>query len=140
MKTIYPMELNKELKEEINKTLTDLLKEIGNNRRQLFNKVMGFHTELHRELSKNKIDADREKEIHIEVNRIVKMAHQQLPHLKFKSPQPATATAPSAKPEAKVKPEPKPKPEAKPKPKPEPKAKAKPEAKAKPKAVAKKKK
>jgi len=132
------MELNKELKEEINKALTELLKEIGNNRQQLFNKVMGFHTELHRELSKNKIDADREKEIHIEVNRIVKMAHQQLPHLKFKSPQVATATTPTVKPEPKAKPEPKPK--AEPKPKPEAKAKPKPKPAPKAKPTAKKKK
>ena len=134
------VELNKELKEEINKTLTDLLREIGNNRQQLFNKVMGFHTELHKELSKNKIDADRQKEIHIEVNRIVKMAHQQLPHLKFKTSQPAVAPAPGAKPEAKVKPEPKPKPEVKPKPKPEAKAKPKPKPAPKAKPTAKKKK
>ncbi|HRI78757.1 MAG TPA: hypothetical protein PLR06_04405 [Cyclobacteriaceae bacterium] len=133
------MELNKELKEEIGKTLTDLLKEIGNNRQQLFNKVMGFHTELHRELSKNKIDDNRQKEIRIEVSRIIKMAHQQLPHLKFKVPQ-TTAAVATPRPEPKPKPEvkPKPEPKAKEEPKAKPAAKPKPAPKAKP--VAKKKK
>ena len=83
------LELNKEFKEEINKVFTDLFKEIGNNRQQLVAKVLSQHKELHKELTKNKIDTKRQNEIRAEVSRIVKMAHQQLPHLKAESPKPA---------------------------------------------------
>ena len=122
-------ELNKELKEEINLTLTTLLREIGNSRQQLFNKVLNFHTEIHKELSKNKIDAERQKEIQNEVSRTVKMAHQQLPHLKMNMPKPTAAPKPTPTPKATATP----KPAAAPKPAP-------PVAKSKPKPAAKKKK
>jgi len=79
-------DLNKELSAEINNIFAGLFKEIGNNRQQLTNKVLATHTALHKELSKAKVDANREKEIRLEVSGIVRMAHQQLPHLKAKAP------------------------------------------------------
>jgi len=103
--TYQPMEktqdVNKEFKEEINKIFADCSKEIGNNRQQLALKMLRLHQEINKELSKTKIDAKREKEIRSEVAGMIKMAAQQLPHLKLKAPQPTTASAPS--PPAKMK-------------------------------------
>lgn len=84
-------ELNKELKEEVSKTFADLSKEIGNNRQQLANKVLSLHKEIHKELNTNKVDAKRKQEILNEVSRIVKMAAQQLPHLKMNAPKTVTS-------------------------------------------------
>jgi len=75
-------ELNKEFKDEVNLIFADLFKEIGSNRAQLANKVLGIQKEINKELTKDKIDDQRKKEIRIEVSRTVKMAAQQLPHLK----------------------------------------------------------
>ena len=92
-------ELNKELKEEVNMTFADLSKEIGNNRQQLANKVLEVHREINRELSRNKVDAKRKMEILAEVSKVVKMAAQQLPHLKMNAPKPvATTPKPAAAP------------------------------------------
>jgi hypothetical protein len=86
-------ELNKELKEEVNKIFADLFKEIGSNRAQLSNKVLVLHKEFNKELSKEKVDGKRKAEILSEISRIVKMAAQQLPHLKrIISPKPAMAS------------------------------------------------
>ena len=82
-------ELNKELKEEVNKTFADLSKEIGNNRQQLANKVLEVQREINKELSRNNVDAKRKMEILAEVSKVVKMAAQQLPHLKMNAPKPA---------------------------------------------------
>ncbi len=84
-------ELNKELKDVVNKIFADLSKEIGNNRQQLANKVLSLHKEINKELTKNEIDAGRKKEILAEVSKIVKMASQQLPHLKWGHPKPVPA-------------------------------------------------
>lgn len=86
-------ELNKELREEVNKIFADLAKEIGSNRQQLANKVLSHHKEINKELTKSKVDDERKKGILSEVSRIVKMAGQQLPHLKMHAPKPVTAQA-----------------------------------------------
>lgn len=72
-------ELNRELAEEIHNTVTELLKEIGNNRQQLTNKVLALYKGIHKELTKAKVDAGREQGIRKEVAAIVRMARQQLP-------------------------------------------------------------
>jgi hypothetical protein len=64
---------------ETDSQFSNLLKEIGNNRQQLFNKVLAAHTAIHRELSAGPINSAREKEIRMEVSRTVKMASHQLP-------------------------------------------------------------
>ena len=79
---------NNELKEEINKIFADLAREIGNNRQQLAFKVLGVQKEINRELSKGKVDAKQEKEIRSQVSGIIKIASQQLPHLKMNAPPP----------------------------------------------------
>ena len=91
-------DLNKELKEQINTTFADLFKEIGNNRQQLNNKVLNVQMGIIKELSKGKVDAKRQKEILHEVSATVKMAAQQLPHMKLNLPKPATPSAPSTTP------------------------------------------
>ena len=87
-------DLNTKLKEEINKIFEDLFKKIGNNRQQLANKVIGFHKEINKELSKMQVDANREAVIRREVARIEKMAAKQLPHLEripIRTPLPVAA-------------------------------------------------
>jgi hypothetical protein len=86
-------ELNKELHAEVNATFASLYKEIGNNRQQLANKVLGLHKELNKELGRSTVTEQRKKEILAEVARIVKMAAQQLPHLKFAHPKPVSPSA-----------------------------------------------
>ncbi len=87
-------DLNTKLKEEINKIFEDLFRKIGNNRQQLANKVIGFHKEINRELSKMQVDANREAVIRREVAGIDKMAAKQLPHLEripIRTPLPVAA-------------------------------------------------
>lgn len=87
-------EPNKELAEEIHNIITDLLKEIGNNRQQLTNKVLAMYKVIHKELGKAKVDAARDAEMRKEVAAIVRMARHQLPQHK---------AAPARKPAAKKK-------------------------------------
>ena len=142
-------ELNKALREEINKIFADLSVEIGKNRQQLANKVLSAHMAINKELSRNAINADREKAIRHEVAAVVRMAHQQLPQMKFSlpkaegtpkpAPKPAPRTEavkpalkPAPKPEIKLAPKPvkpAPKPIAKSKPTPKPASKPAPKAK-----------
>jgi len=87
-------EPNKALAEEIHNTITDLLKEIGNNRQQLMNKVLAIYKGIHKELTKDKVDAEREKGIRKEVAAIVRMARHQLPqHITPPAPKPAKKKA-----------------------------------------------
>ena len=88
--------LNQELKESINKIFADLFKEIGNNRQQLSNTVLSAQMSINKELSKDTIDANREKEMRNEVSAIVRMAAKQLPHLKMKASNPAATSKPPA--------------------------------------------
>ena len=87
-------EINKELKEEVSRIFSDLSREIGNNRQQLANKVLSIHKEINKELTRNEIDANRKKEILSEVSRTVKMAAQQLPHLRMAPPRQAAPVPP----------------------------------------------
>src|SRR5258708_692469 len=90
-------DLNAKLKEEINKIFEDLFRKIGNNRQQLANKVIGFHKEINKELTKTQVDANREAEIRREVAGIEKMAAKQLPHLEripIRTPLPVAAPRP----------------------------------------------
>ena len=97
--------LNQELKESINKIFADLFKEIGNNRQQLSNTVLSAQMGINKELSKDKIGAEREREIRNEVSAIVRNAAKQLPHLKMQAPKPATPKpAATPKPPAPAKP------------------------------------
>ena len=89
-----PSEFNPELKEEVSKILSQLYREIGNNRQQLTNKVLGLHREINKELNASKVDAERAKGILAEVARIVKMAAQQLPHLKMNPGRPVAPSVP----------------------------------------------
>jgi hypothetical protein len=73
-------ELNSELQATVNKRFEELLKEIGPNRQQLSTKVSMAYHELHKELSKEKVDAKRKGIIMQEIKNIEKMAAQQLPH------------------------------------------------------------
>jgi hypothetical protein len=84
-------ELNSELQTTVNKRFEDLLKEIGPNRQQLSTKVSMAYHELHKELSKEKVDAKRKGAILQEIKQIEKMAAQQLPHHLKK---PGTVSAP----------------------------------------------
>jgi hypothetical protein len=86
-------DLNGKLKEEVNKIFEDLFRKIGNNRQQLANKVIGFHKEINKELTKTTVDAKREVEIRREVAGIEKMAAKQLPHLERTPPRTATPVA-----------------------------------------------
>lgn len=85
-------ELNQEFKDEISKTFASLFKEIGNNRQQLTGKVLSHHKEIYKELNKEEVGEERKKEIRQEVSRVVKMASQQLPHLKMVAPKPVMPT------------------------------------------------
>jgi outer membrane biosynthesis protein TonB len=122
-------ELNKALRDEINKTFADLSVEIGKNRQQLANKVLSVHMAINKELSRNVIDANREKAIRQEIASVVRMAHQQLPQIKFNlpktegAPKPASKPKPVPAPKSEVKPAAKPEVKRKPTPKPTPKAK-----------------
>ena len=89
--------LNQELKESINKIFADLFKEIGNNRQQLSNTVLSAQMGINKELSRDTVDAKREKEMRNEVSAIVRLAAKQLPHLKMQAPKPA-APKPAATP------------------------------------------
>lgn len=112
-----------QLKTTIRQRFDDLYHRIGTNRQKLASTVLSVDQSINKELTKEKIDTAREKQILNKVREIEREANKQLPHLhKVVTP------APSA---SKVKPEAKPKAEAKPKP--EKKEKQKTEAKAKPK-------
>ena len=127
-KTLSADQLNN-LKTTVRQRFDDLYHRIGTNRQNLANTVLLVDQSINKELTKEKIDTTREKQILNKVREIEREANQQLPHLhKVVAP---TASAPKPKPEAKPKPEMKPKPEAKPKA--DKKEKPKAETKAKPK-------
>ena len=75
-------EFNRELRDQINKTFTELFDEIGNNRQQLFNKVLSVHQRINKELTKSAADANKQKEILREVSATLRMASSQLPQIK----------------------------------------------------------
>jgi len=118
-----------QLKATVRQRFDDLYHRIGTNRQKLASTVLLVDQSINKELTKEKIDTAREKQILNKVREIEREANKQLPHLhKVVAP---TAAAPKPKAELKPKAEPKPKAEAKPKP--EKKEKPKAEAKAKPK-------
>ena len=141
------------LKEAIRQRFDELYHRIGKNRQNLFNKVLFEHQHINKELTKEAIDEDQEKDILRRVREIERTANNQLPLVHKVAPQivppptPRAAAAPQApkppKAEKPLKPEKESRPKevkAKPKPKPEPKAKAKAESKGQAKAKAAKKK
>jgi hypothetical protein len=106
------------LKTTVRQRFDDLYHRIGTNRQKLANTVLLVDQSINKELTKEKIDTDREKQILNKVREIEREANKQLPHLHK-----VVATSPQA---------PKPKPEAKPKVEERPKVEAKPKVKPKP--------
>jgi len=112
-----------QLKTTVRQRFDDLYHRIGTNRQKLANTVLLVDQSINKELTKEKIDTAREKQILNKVREVEREANKQLPHLhKVVMP---TPSAPKIKAEAKPKPEAKPKAEKKEKPKPETKAKPK---------------
>lgn len=149
------------LKEIVRQRFDELYHRIGKNRQNLLNKVLFIHHQINKELTKEDIDSDHEKDILRRVREVERSSDSQLPHVhKVVQPMPAPASpstvakpAPAPKPpkpekpvkeskpvEPKAKEKPKPKSEPKAKPKSAPKAKAKSESKGQAKAKAAKKK
>ena len=137
------------LKETVRQRFDELYNRIGKNRQNLFNKVLFEHQHINKELTKEAIDEDHEKDILRRVREIERSADSQLPHIqKVAHPTSAPTASPAPKPpkaEKPAKPEKESKPkeqkqEVKAKPKPEPKAKPKSESKGMTKAKAAKKK
>lgn len=145
------------LKETVRQRFDELYQRIGKNRQNLLNKVLFVHHQINKELGKDPIDADQEKDILRRVREVERSADSQLPHVhKVVHPMgtpatPSTSATPAApKPPKLEKPKPeKPVKESKPveqkakeksKPKSEPKAKVKSESKGQAKAKAAKKK
>jgi hypothetical protein len=128
------------LKETVRQRFDELYQRIGKNRQNLFNKVLFEHQHINKELTKEAIDGDQEKDILRRVREIERSADSQLP-LFHRAGHPATTPAspsavtpstpkapkpPKVEKPAKQEKESKPKEtKAKAKPKPEPKAKAK---------------
>jgi hypothetical protein len=152
-KTLSADQLNN-LKEQIRQRFDELYHRIGKNRQNLLNKVLFVHHQINKELTKEDIDDNQEKDILRRVRETERSADSQLPHIHkvvqptLASAAPSSSTAPVAapkapKPEKPAKPEKEAKPKeqkAKAKPKPEPKAKTKSESKGMAKAKASKKK
>src|SRR6478736_3410464 len=115
-----------QLKATVRQRFDDLYHRIETNRQKLANTVLLVDQSINKELTKEKIDTAREKQILNKVRETEREASKQLPHLhKVVTSGPSSPSAPKAKPEPKPKPEAKPKAEKKEKPKPEPKAKPK---------------
>jgi hypothetical protein len=110
-----------QLKTTIRQRFDDLYHRIGTNRQKLANTVLLVDQSINKELTKEKIDTSREKQILNKVREVEREASKQLPHLhKVVTPAPS-----SPKVETKPKAEPKQKAEKKDKPKAEVKAKPK---------------
>lgn len=126
------------LKEIVRQRFDELYRRIGKNRQNLFNKVLFEHQHINKELTKETIDSDHEKDILRRVREIERSAGSQLPLFHKVGPPTSTPSAPTTpaapkapKAEKPGKPEKESKPKevkAKAKPKPEPKAKAKTKA------------
>jgi hypothetical protein len=114
-----------QLKTTLRQRFDDLYHRIGTNRQKLANTVLLVDQSINKELTKEKIDTAREKQILNKVKEIEREASKQLPHLHKAVP--STPSVPKPKPEAKPKAEAKPKLEKKEKP--EAAAKAKPKKK-----------
>ncbi len=96
------------LKETVRQRFDELYQRIGTNRQNLLNKVLMVNHQINKELAKEKIDGDYEKEILRRVRETERAADSQLPHVrKVVAPSPA-ASAPQA-PKAKQAKESKPK-------------------------------
>jgi len=112
-----------QLKTTVRQRFDDLYHRIGTNRQKLANTVLLVDQSINKELTKEKIDTAREKQILNKIREVEREASKQLPHLpKVITSVPST---PKEKPMAKPKAEEKSKPEKKEKPKAEPKAKPK---------------
>jgi len=109
------------LKTTVRQRFDDLYHRIGTNRQKLANTVLLVDQSINKELSKEKIDTAREKQILNKVREIEREANNQLPHLH----KVLASTPPAPKPKLEAKP----KAEKKEKPKQETKAKAKPKKK-----------
>lgn len=119
-----------QLKTTVRQRFDDLYHRIGTNRQKLANTVLLVDQSINKEITKEKIDTTREKQILNKVREIEREANKQLPHLhKVATLAPPTPSAPKVKPEAKPKAEVKPKADKKEKPKPKPEPKAKPKKK-----------
>jgi hypothetical protein len=94
-------EHNQELKQEVNRKFAELYHDIGSNREQLANKVIGIQRDIIKELARHPVDEQRKKEILNEVNRTIKMAAGQLP-LRKGPPKPAVAAPVPAPPKSTV--------------------------------------
>jgi hypothetical protein len=112
-----------QLKTTLRQRFDDLYHRIGTNRQKLANTVLLVDQSINKELTKEKIDTAREKQILNKVREIEREASKQLPHLHKAVT--STRSTPKPKPEAKPKSESKPKPEKKEKPKADAKAKPK---------------
>src|SRR6478736_3585131 len=112
-----------QLKATVRQRFDDLYHRIGTNRQKLANTVLLVDQSINKELTKEKIDTARERQILNKIREVEREASKQLPHL----PKAVTAvpSTPKEKPMAKPKAEEKSKPEKKEKPKAEPKAKPK---------------
>jgi hypothetical protein len=115
-----------QLKATVRQRFDDLYHRIGTNRQKLANTVLLVDQSINKELTKEKIDTARERQILNKIREVEREASKQLPHLpKAVTAVPSTPSVSKAKPEAKPKAEAKSKPEKKEKSKAEPKAKPK---------------
>jgi len=95
-KELTSEQLNK-LKESIRQRFDELYQRIGTNRQTLSTKVLQVDQAINKELAKEKIDTDYEKEILRRVREIERTANNQLPHV-HKITAPSTPVAKPSKP------------------------------------------
>ncbi|GHM99523.1 hypothetical protein WSM22_10130 [Cytophagales bacterium WSM2-2] len=98
-----------QLKETVRQRFDELYQRIGKNRANLSTKVLTIDQSINKELSKEKIDTDHEKDILRKVREIEREANNQLPHIP-KAVAPVSSTPAPAKPVKSEKAETKPKP------------------------------
>jgi len=108
-----------QLKTTVRQRFDDLYHRVGTNRQKLANTVLLIDQSVNKELTKEKIDTVREKQILNKVREIEREANKQLPHLHKAvtptppAPKPKMEAKPKTKTEAKPKTEKKEKPKAK---------------------------
>ena len=92
------------LKTTVRQRFDDLYHRIGTSRQKLASTVLLIDQSINKELTKEKIDTAREKQILNKVRAIEREAGNQLPHLhKVAAPAPSTVKVPAAKTAAKKK-------------------------------------
>lgn len=82
------------LKETVRQRFDELYHRIGSNRQNLMNKVLFVHHQINKELAKEMIDSDHEKEILLKVRETERSADKQLPLVR-KVPQAVSSAAPA---------------------------------------------